>query len=127
MGTSIRDIAKKSRGRPRSTGLGTGILVRMHDQLDALDTWIAKQDDPKHTRPEAIRRLVELGLTVRATKPKQAPQARAERAKDLAAKVIDSFPVTTDVEETASRKRRLLKGPEEFRDLRVDRPKAKAK
>jgi hypothetical protein len=127
MGTSIRDIAKKSRGRPRSTGLGTGILVRMHDQLDALDTWIAKQDDPKPTRPEAIRRLVELGLTVRATKPKQAPQARAERAKDLAAKVIDSFPVTTDVEETASRKRRLLKGPEEFCDLRVDRPKAKAK
>jgi hypothetical protein len=127
MGKSIRDIAKKSRGRPRSTGLGTGILVRMHDQLDALDAWIAKQDDPKPTRPEAIRRLVGLGLTVRATKPKQAPQARAERAKDLAAKVIDSFPVTTDVEETASRKRRLLKGPEEFRDLRVDRPKAKAK
>jgi hypothetical protein len=127
MGKSIRDIAKKSRGRPRSTGLGTGILVRMHDQLDALDAWIAKQDDPKPTRPEAIRRLVGLGLTVRATKPKQAPQARAERAKDLAAKVIDSFPVTTDVEETASRKRRLLKGPEEFRDLRVDRPKAKTK
>jgi hypothetical protein len=127
MGKSIRDIAKKSRGRPKSTGLGTGILVRMHDQLDALDAWIAKQDDPKPTRPEAIRRLVGLGLTVRATKPKQAPQARAERAKDLAAKVIDSFPVTTDVEETASRKRRLLKGPEEFRDLRVDRPKAKTK
>jgi hypothetical protein len=62
MGKSIRDIAKKSRGRPRSTGLGTGILVRMHDQLDALDAWIAKQDDPKLTRPEAIRRLVELGL-----------------------------------------------------------------
>ena len=79
------------------------------------------------TRSEAIRRLVELGLSVRATKPKQAPQARAERAKDLAAKVIDSFPVTTDVEETANRKRRLLKGPEEFRDLRVDRPKAKTK
>jgi hypothetical protein len=127
MGKSIRDIAKKSRGRPRSTGLGTGILVRMHDQLDALDAWIAKQDDPKPTRPEAIRRLVGLGLTVRATKPKQAPQARAERAKDLAAKVIDSFPLTTDVEETASRKRRLLKGPAEFRDLRVDRPKAKTK
>jgi hypothetical protein len=127
MGKSIRDIAKKSRGRPKSTGLGTGILVRMHDQLDALDAWIAKQDDPKPTRPEAIRRLVGLGLTVRATKPKQAPQARAERAKDLAAKVIDSFPVTTDVEETANRKRRLLKGPEEFRDLRVDRPKAKTK
>jgi hypothetical protein len=62
MGRSIRDIAKKTRGRPKSTGLGTGILVRMHDQLDALDAWISKQDNPKPTRPEAIRRLVELGL-----------------------------------------------------------------
>jgi hypothetical protein len=62
MGKSIRDIEKKGRGRPKSTGLGTGILVRMHDQLDALDAWIAKQDDPKPTRPEAIRRLVEIGL-----------------------------------------------------------------
>jgi hypothetical protein len=62
MGKSIRDIEKKKRGRPRSTGLGTGILVRMHDQLEALDAWIAKQDDPKPTRPEAIRRLIEIGL-----------------------------------------------------------------
>jgi hypothetical protein len=34
----------------------------MHDQLEALDAWIAKQDDPKPTRPEAIRRLIEIGL-----------------------------------------------------------------
>jgi hypothetical protein len=62
MRKSIRDIAKKGRGRPKSTGLGTGILVRMHDQLDALDAWIDGQDDPKPSRPEAIRRLVEIGL-----------------------------------------------------------------
>jgi hypothetical protein len=48
----------------------------------------------------------------------------AEKAKDLATDVIDSFSaLTADVEETASRKRRLLKGPEEFRDVRVDRAK----
>jgi len=62
MKKSIRDIAKKGRGRPKTTGLGTGILVRMHDQLEALDVWIAKQKEPGLTRPEAIRRLVELGL-----------------------------------------------------------------
>jgi hypothetical protein len=61
MGKSIRDIAKKKRGRPKSTGLGTGILVRMHDQLRALDAWRNRQDD-KPSRPEAIRRLVEIGL-----------------------------------------------------------------
>jgi hypothetical protein len=61
-------------------------------------------------------------------RPKQSAPARAERAKDLAAKVIDSFSIhTTDVEETASRKRRLLNGPEEFRELRGDWPRAKTK
>ena len=32
-----------------------------------------------------------------------------------------------DADDQASRKRRLLKGPEEFRELRVDRLKAKGK
>jgi hypothetical protein len=84
--------------------------------------WAESQPD-KPSLAEALRRLVELGLTVKAPR-KQSRGGRAERAKDLATKVIDSFPVhTTDVEETASRKRRLLKGPEEFRDVRVDRAK----
>jgi hypothetical protein len=62
MAKSIRDIAKRPAGRPKTTGPGTGILVKMHDpHLDALDAWIAKQK-PKPSRPEAIRRLVELGL-----------------------------------------------------------------
>jgi hypothetical protein len=30
--------------------------------LKAVDKWIARQDDPALDRPEAIRRLVELGL-----------------------------------------------------------------
>jgi hypothetical protein len=48
----------------------------------------------------------------------------AERAKDLAPDVIDSFPaLTADVEKTARCKRRLLKEPEEFRYVRVDRAK----
>ena len=121
-------VNKKSRGRPKKKGgVYPVTAVRLAPALSTeVDKWAGSQADAP-TRSEAIRRLVELGLTVRATKPKQAPQARAERAKDLAAKVIDSFPVTTDVEETANRKRRLLKGPEEFRDLRVDRPKAKTK
>ena len=69
--------------------------------------------------------MVELGLTVKA-KPSRPPAASADRAKELAAKVIDSLtPVATDAEEKASRKRRLLKGPEEFREVRVDRAKTK--
>jgi hypothetical protein len=86
--------------------------------------WAESQSD-NPSLSEAIRRLVELGLIVKA-RPRQSAPARAERAKDLAAKVIDNFPVDqTDADEAASRKRRLLKGPEEFRDVRVDRAKKK--
>ena len=90
--------------------------------VGAIETWALKGE---LGRSEAIRRLVELGLTVK-TKPTRPLAASADRAKDLAAKVIDSLtPAATDAEEKASRKRRLLKGPEEFREVRVDRAKAK--
>jgi hypothetical protein len=39
------------------------ITVRLPpDQLASLDKWVAGQDDPMLTRPEAIRRLIEAGL-----------------------------------------------------------------
>ena len=72
--------------------------------------------------------MVEPGLTIRARKPKQAPQARADRAKELAVQAIDKMgDPTAPPKEHAQRWRRLTKGPEEFRDLRVDRPEAKGK
>jgi hypothetical protein len=62
MGKSIRDIPKKRRGRPSTGGRRGGVMVRLaEDQFDELDRWIAKQDD-QPSRPEAIRRLVDLGL-----------------------------------------------------------------
>jgi hypothetical protein len=66
MAKSIRDIPKKRRGRPSTGGRREGILVRLEsDQFDALDNWIAKQKQPFPSRPEAIRRLVEIGLKAR--------------------------------------------------------------
>ena len=63
MAKSIRDIPKKKLGRPPTGGRREGILVRMEtEQFDALDAWIAKRKEPGLTRPEAIRRLLELGL-----------------------------------------------------------------
>jgi hypothetical protein len=118
-------LAKKRRGPP-PTGKGVQVVVRLQpDPLRALDGWAAKQNDHP-TRAEAIRRLVELGLTVK-TKARPTERARA-RASELAAKAIDSLTVgTDDADDQASRKRRLLKGPEEFRELWVDRLKAKGK
>ncbi len=63
MAKSIGVITKKKRGRPVTTGKGTLIGVRLlDDPLSTLDSWITRQKEPDLTRPEAIRRLVELGL-----------------------------------------------------------------
>jgi hypothetical protein len=68
---------------------------------------------------------VGLGLTLKQNR-KQAPAAGAARAKELAAKAIDKMSDDgASADDQASRKRRLLKGPEEFRNSRVDRAKVK--
>jgi len=60
-------LAKKKRG-PAPTGKGVQVVVRMQPApLGALDAWVTKQED-QPTRAEAIRRLVELGLKVKAPK-----------------------------------------------------------
>src|SRR5438132_4708837 len=120
-------VNKKSRGRPKKKGgVYPVTAVRLAPALGAeVDKWAGAQTDAP-TRSEAIRRLVELGLSV---KPKSPPSERQRAAlADLASKAIDSVTVgTPNSDEKASRKRRLIKGPEEFREVRVDRPKAKGK
>ena len=67
MKKAIRGI-KKGRGRPKTTGAGTPVMVRIQPpMLDALDEWISKQEGRKPTRPEAVRKalsdwLIGLGL-----------------------------------------------------------------
>lgn len=52
----------------------------------------------------------------------------AAKAKELAAAQIDRMVgKSAPAQEQASRKCRLLKGPEEFREVRVDRAKPNAK
>jgi hypothetical protein len=59
---SITDNEKKRRGRPR-TGIGSVISIRLYAaQETALYAWIESQPDPKPSRSEALRRLVEKGL-----------------------------------------------------------------
>ena len=75
-----------------------------------------------------LRRLVEVGL--KATRPVNARRSMPNklRAAELAAKAIDGIvdPLALP-EERAQRRRRLTKGPPEFREDRVDLPKAKGK
>jgi hypothetical protein len=58
-------VIPRKRPGPAPTGKGQPVVVRMQPAaLEILDHWIEKQKEP-HTRPEAIRRLVELGLKVK--------------------------------------------------------------
>lgn len=61
-GKSIAETPKRGRGRPR-TGIGPAISMRLYPELEAaLMAWIERQPDPKPSRSEALRRLVEKGL-----------------------------------------------------------------
>jgi hypothetical protein len=116
---------KSRRGRPRTTGPGSQIQVRCHEEfLTAVDKWCAKQEG-EISRPDAIRRLAELGLAETQPMKRRSPKA-ASKALELASKQIDklSDPSATE-EERQTRKRRLLKGPNEFREIRSDLPKSK--
>jgi hypothetical protein len=98
------------------------LRVALRASPPEVETWATTNDT---TRSDAIRRLVELGLTVR-TKAKQPSQVRTDRAKELATKAIDKIiDPSAPSEERAQRRRRLTKGPSEFRKDRGDLPKAR--
>jgi hypothetical protein len=155
MKKSIKVQPKKRRGRP-ATGKDPLLTVRAPKAtIRAIEDWATKN---AVTRSEAVRRLVELGLTV---KMKARPTGRLSAAvvADLAAEAIDSLGPQVKVparpvgkpgrrlraqelaaktiekiidpaappEERTERRRRLTKGPTEFRAVRVDQPKVKGK
>jgi hypothetical protein len=60
--TRQEKVLEKKRGRP-SIGKGLQFNSSFRPELAArIDAWIGKQPEPKPSRPEAIRRLVEKGL-----------------------------------------------------------------
>jgi hypothetical protein len=66
MAKSISRTEKRTRGRP-ATNPTSIHLTLAPDPLAEVDRWIAKQKEPDDlSRPEAIRRLVEIGLKVKA-------------------------------------------------------------
>ena len=86
-----------------------------------IDDWISDQKQYL-SRPEAIRRLVELGLTMNA-EGRAPSEGQKVRAREMAGKAIDKMTDTTAApDDQAARKKRLLKGPEEFQEVRVNRP-----
>lgn len=88
----------------------------------AIVKWAENQPDlPSLT--VATRRLVEIGLTVKAKGQRPSDRQRL-RAREMAGKTIDEMTdVSATPDDQATRKKRLLRGPEEFREVRMDRPK----
>jgi|SRR5882757_5735318 hypothetical protein len=123
----MKKTKQKSVGRP-----ATGVTPMMGFRADpatraAVVRWAENQPDLP-TLSEAIRRLVEIALK-REVPPKPiAKPGRRTRAKELARDAIEKMAdPAASPEERTQRRRRLTKGPTEFREVRVDQPKAKTK
>jgi hypothetical protein len=72
--------------------------------------------------PIALRRLAEHALA--GTSTRQSSRASKRKAAKMAGKAIDHLgDQAATGEERARRKRRLIKGPREFRDFRRNRAK----
>jgi hypothetical protein len=119
---AINKRIRKKRGRS-ATGQDPVVPVRLPPVLiKKIEAWGTKQQQPAKTRSEAIRRLVETGLA----RAEAAQAGRRAQSADLAGQTIDRLvDPTAAPEDRAKRKRRLLKGPAEFRDVRDDDAKSR--
>jgi hypothetical protein len=120
---STKKVLPKKRGRP-ATGKDPMMALRMSPEIKAaVEHWAAQQAD-KPSRSEAIRRLVELGLAkakplANATAVGRLGNKAVSKSSELAGKMIDRLAdQSAPLEEQEKRKRRLLKGPTEFREIR---------
>jgi len=93
----------------------------------AVDQWAAKNET---TRSDAIKRLVEIGLTAKVkirTKSEDTRQSKdtKQRARELAGDAIDEMTGAPSSPGDQTSRNRLIKGPEEFQKVRRDRPNRK--
>ena len=113
---SMIETEKNKGGRPRVDA--TPITVRMPPaDLSRLDDWILAQPEPRPSRPEAIRRLIEKALGELAGGPAPPEKTEADRASDAysATRIVDHRAVeewrahATDDENAAHRLAQHLK------------------
>jgi metal-responsive CopG/Arc/MetJ family transcriptional regulator len=94
--------------------------VKLRSRLDA---WCKQQED-QPSRSEAIRRILEQALA--DPLGAFAIKRKAQQASDLADRAAEQIVnKSMPMEEQERRKRAVIKGPKEFRDIREDQPKPK--
>ena len=124
-----RIIKKRVRSKGATSALPAMAVIALklpNDLVDQIDEWGAERG---MTRSASLRRWIENGVTERwkppklnamAVKPTSHAKTRAQAAA-MAAETIDRHTDQSAApEEQASRKRKLLKGPKEFREIRKD-------
>ncbi len=118
-------IAKRRTGRPPEISAGAFVGMRLPATLlKSIDEW-AKRNKVSG-RSDAMRRLLELSLAGAST-TRQLSKGAKRKAAEMAGQEIDRLGNQAATgEERARRKRRLIKGPREFRDVRFDQPKNKS-
>ena len=111
------NMARKQCGRS-ATGQVPVTAVRLPPELKSkVGAWANRQKD-QPSLSEAIRRLLEKTLAGTIA-PRQRSKGSRRKATDMAAHEIDRLgDQSATGAERASRKRRLLSGPKEFRDMR---------
>lgn len=99
----------------------TATIRFSEELLEQIDAWVDDQRDPSLGRLEAIRRLVVLGL-LNAVPSRAARSETSSESSQLASDQLDRMSdKSATAEDQRTRKRRLLSGPSEFRDVRKDR------
>jgi len=120
MSKSIK-VHRKKRGRP-ATGRDPAVTVRLHQNLlKNIDAWAKWRE---YDRSEAIRELLQSAFQEQMQFVLAGDNA--EKAAKLAASAVEKIADKSQpAEEQQRRKRALIKGPKEFRDIREDLPKPK--
>jgi hypothetical protein len=106
---------KPSSGARTTAKVAPATALRLSSDLrDRIDAWAGLQQD-KPERAEAIRRLLLAGLKSERSKRPLSDTAAA-KATELAGNTLDALgDKSATALEREQRKRRLLKGPKEFR------------
>ena len=128
MAKSITDNHKKrgTRGRPKTTGTTPMTGVRLPADLEAAVLKWARLHEDKPSKAEAIRRLVAQALAGKGVRRPPNKEA-ARKASKLAARELEKLGSQSPPEpDLQQRKRTLIRGPKEFRDIRADLPKPKS-
>ena len=109
------------RGHGARTGRDAISAVKLPQRLTAdIDAWAEAHD---MARSDAIRLLVELGLNASLAPHRtvqREPDDIEERAVEQIGRMLDP---TLSAEERERRTRRLIEGPPEFSEQRIDLPK----